>query len=34
MGVPPSMTLEDIEKLVIEKTLQRTGGNKQARPIF
>jgi DNA-binding NtrC family response regulator len=24
------MTLEDIEKLVIEKTLQRTGGNKQA----
>lgn len=28
--VPPNMTLEDIEKLVIEKTLQRTGGNKQA----
>jgi DNA-binding NtrC family response regulator len=28
--VPPNMTLEDIEKLVIERTLQRTGGNKQA----
>ncbi len=28
--VPPNMTLEDIERLVIEKTLQRTGGNKQA----
>ena len=28
--VPPNMTLEDSEKLVIEKTLQRTGGNKQA----
>jgi DNA-binding NtrC family response regulator len=28
--VPPNMTLEDIEKLVIEKTLQRTNGNKQA----
>src|ERR687883_1094912 len=28
--VPPNMTLEDIEKLVIQKTLQRTGGNKQA----
>ncbi|MDQ3684923.1 MAG: sigma-54 dependent transcriptional regulator [Acidobacteriota bacterium] len=28
--VPPNMSLEDIEKLVIEKTLQRTGGNKQA----
>jgi DNA-binding NtrC family response regulator len=28
--VPPNMTLEGIEKLVIEKTLQRTGGNKQA----
>ncbi len=28
--VPLNMTLEDIEKLVIEKTLQRTGGNKQA----
>jgi DNA-binding NtrC family response regulator len=24
------MTLEDIERLVIERTLQRTGGNKQA----
>ena len=24
------MTLEDIERLVIEKTLQRTSGNKQA----
>ena len=23
------MTLEDIEKFVIERTLQRTGGNKQ-----
>jgi DNA-binding NtrC family response regulator len=28
--VPLNMTLEDIERLVIEKTLQRTGGNKQA----
>ena len=28
--VPANMTLEDIERLVIEKTLQRTGGNKQA----
>jgi DNA-binding NtrC family response regulator len=28
--VPPNMKLEDIERLVIEKTLQRTGGNKQA----
>lgn len=28
--IPPNMTLEDIEKLVIERTLQRTGGNKQA----
>jgi DNA-binding NtrC family response regulator len=28
--VPPNLTLEDIERLVIEKTLQRTGGNKQA----
>lgn len=28
--VPPNMTLEDIERLVIERTLQRTGGNKQA----
>ncbi|HZI18177.1 MAG TPA: sigma-54 dependent transcriptional regulator [Pyrinomonadaceae bacterium] len=28
--VPPNMTLEDIEKFVIERTLQRTGGNKQA----
>ena len=28
--VPPNMTLEDIEKVVIERTLQRTGGNKQA----
>ena len=27
--VPPNMTLEDIEKVVIERTLQRTGGNKQ-----
>src|SRR5207237_10245492 len=27
--VPPNMTLEDIEKCVIERTLQRTGGNKQ-----
>ena len=24
------MTLEEIEKFVIERTLQRTGGNKQA----
>ena len=28
--VPPNLTLEDIEKLVIERTLQRTNGNKQA----
>ena len=28
--VPPNMTLEEIEKLVIERTLQRTNGNKQA----
>ena len=28
--VPANLTLEEIEKLVIEKTLQRTGGNKQA----
>ena len=28
--VPINMSLEDIERLVIEKTLQRTGGNKQA----
>src|SRR5216683_257310 len=28
--IPANMTLEDIERLVIEKTLQRTGGNKQA----
>jgi len=28
--IPPNMTLEDIERLVIERTLQRTGGNKQA----
>ena len=28
--VPLNMTLEDIERLVIEKTLQRTSGNKQA----
>jgi DNA-binding NtrC family response regulator len=28
--VPPNMTLEEIEKLVIEQTLQRTQGNKQA----
>jgi DNA-binding NtrC family response regulator len=28
--VPAHMTLEEIERLVIEKTLQRTGGNKQA----
>jgi DNA-binding NtrC family response regulator len=28
--VPPNLTLEEIEKLVIERTLQRTGGNKQA----
>ncbi len=28
--VPPNLTLEDVEKLVIERTLQRTGGNKQA----
>jgi DNA-binding NtrC family response regulator len=27
--VPPNMTLEEIEKFVIERTLQRTGGNKQ-----
>ncbi|MGH9933016.1 MAG: helix-turn-helix domain-containing protein, partial [Pyrinomonadaceae bacterium] len=28
--VPANMTLDNIEKLVIEQTLQRTGGNKQA----
>jgi len=28
--VPPNLSLEEIEKIVIEKTLQRTGGNKQA----
>src|ERR1043165_8380598 len=28
--VPPNMTLEEIEKFVIERTLQRTIGNKQA----
>ena len=28
--VPANMTLEEIERIVIEKTLQRTGGNKQA----
>src|SRR2546421_192703 len=28
--VPPNMTLEEIEKFVIERTLRRTGGNKQA----
>jgi transcriptional regulator with PAS, ATPase and Fis domain len=28
--VPPNMTLEEIEKLVIEQTLKRTQGNKQA----
>jgi DNA-binding NtrC family response regulator len=28
--IPPNMKLEEIERLVIEKTLQRTGGNKQA----
>ena len=28
--VPPNLSLEEIEKLVIEKTLQRTNGNKQA----
>jgi DNA-binding NtrC family response regulator len=28
--VPANMKLEEIEKLVIERTLQRTGGNKQA----
>ena len=27
--VPPNMTLEEIEKFVIERTLERTGGNKQ-----
>ena len=27
--VPPNMTLEDIERFVIERTLERTGGNKQ-----
>ena len=27
--IPPNMTLEEIEKFVIERTLQRTGGNKQ-----
>jgi len=28
--IPPHMKLEEIERMVIEKTLQRTGGNKQA----
>lgn len=28
--VPANMTLEEIEKMVIERTLRRTGGNKQA----
>jgi DNA-binding NtrC family response regulator len=28
--IPANMKLEEIERLVIEKTLQRTGGNKQA----
>jgi DNA-binding NtrC family response regulator len=28
--VPPNMTLEEIERLVIAQTLQRTRGNKQA----
>ena len=28
--VPSNMTLEEIERLVIEMSLQRTGGNKQA----
>ena len=28
--VPANMTLEEIERLVIERTLQRTGGNRQA----
>jgi DNA-binding NtrC family response regulator len=28
--VPPNMTLEEMEKIVIEQTLQRTQGNKQA----
>ena len=28
--VPPNLSLEEIEKIVIEKTLQRTNGNKQA----
>src|SRR6266487_6115624 len=32
--VPPNMTLEDIEKFVIERTLQRTGGNKQKAENF
>jgi transcriptional regulator with PAS, ATPase and Fis domain len=27
--VPPNMTLEEIERFVIERTLERTGGNKQ-----
>jgi DNA-binding NtrC family response regulator len=31
--VPPNMTLEDIERLVIERTLQRTGGTSRQRPI-
>ena len=30
MTLRQTMTLEDIERLVIERTLQRTGGNKQA----
>lgn len=28
--VPPNMTLEEIERIVIEQTLKRTSGNKQA----
>jgi DNA-binding NtrC family response regulator len=29
-NVPPNMTLEEMEKILIENTLKRTGGNKQA----
>jgi transcriptional regulator with PAS, ATPase and Fis domain len=29
-SVPPHMTLEEMEKILIESTLKRTGGNKQA----
>jgi DNA-binding NtrC family response regulator len=29
-SVPPHMTLEEMEKSLIESTLKRTGGNKQA----